>query len=150
MDNVQTPHRKTPGIKQRTAPPAALRWSRHEAVINGSGVIRSQQIHVSLEMVIWSGGLIYISQSPSVFIFACKISAWPDIRNAKCHSRRTSSPRGSRAPSQINMQIDDIDFFSGRKMVILSLAVRLTGHQAALTCRREEIKRLKTTLHRRR
>lgn len=102
---------KNPGIKQRTAPPAALRWSRHEAVINGSGVIRSQQIHVSREMVIWSGGLIYISQSPSVFIFACKISAWPDIRNAKCHSRRTSSPRGSRAPSQINMQIDDIDFF---------------------------------------
>lgn len=60
-----------------------------------------------VQLVIWSGGLIYISESPSVFIFSWKISAWHDIKNV---SRRTSSPRGSRAPSQINMQINDIDF----------------------------------------
>lgn len=79
-----------------------------------------------VQLVIWSGGLIYISDSPPVFIFACEISAWPDIKNAKCQSENIQSQRlKSSVPDQHANQWHR--FFSGRK-TLLSLTVRLTDH----------------------
>lgn len=103
-----------------------------------------------LQLVIWSGGLIYITESPSVFKFACKISAWPDIKNAKCQSQNIQSQRlNSSVPDQHANQWHR--FFSGRKM-LLSLTVRLTDQSGplVLTCREANIKKRPIApLHRR-
>lgn len=68
-----------------------------------------------------------------VLSLACKTAVRPVMWNVKCHSKRTSTPRGSLVHvslvlPQFSMQINDMDFsFSGRNMLIQSPLPKSNG-----------------------